>query len=145
MVKTRRKPAAEILALHDGGQRCRPSKGGRCPEHKGGRCPLALREEFARVVEDLGGAEGLAQSFPAIREAVREAIDGALPADAEDVFRPRVERRLAPLFRMAGLDLNARLGLVTFAILHRTWEAQRVFIEALGEELHQAGKAARGR
>ncbi|MBI4615015.1 MAG: hypothetical protein HY720_15490 [Planctomycetes bacterium] len=132
MVKTRRKPAAEVLALRDGGRRSRPSKGG--------QCPLALREEFARVVEDLGGVEGLAQSFPAVRRAVMEAIDGALPANAEDVFRPRVERRLAPLFRMAGLDMDARLGLVTFAILHRTWEAQRLFLEALGEELHQAAR-----
>ena len=113
MVKTRRKPAAEVLALRQG---------------------------FEQAVEDLGGVEGLAQSFPAVRRAVMEAIDGALPSNAEDVFRPRVERRLAPLFRMAGLDLGARLGLVTFAILHRTWEAQRLFLESLGEELHGAVK-----
>ncbi len=106
---------------------------------------LRLREEFDRAVEDLGSVNGLSGSFPSIRAAVRDAIDRTLPGDAEEVFRPRVERRLAPLFRLAGLDLTTRLGTVTFAILHRTWEAQRVFLEALGEELHQAGKASRGR
>ncbi|GEM_PF-2900097 len=122
MVKTRRKPAAQVLALR--------------------KTKLAVREQFERAVEDLGGVEGLAQSFPAVRGAVMEAIDGALPSDAEEVFRPRVERRLAPLFRLAGLDPTARLGLVTFAILHKSWEAQRLYLEAVGQELQHARKAA---
>lgn len=100
---------------------------------------MGLGSEFLRMAKHLGGLGNLARLFPAVRAAKSEAaVEAALPSDAAEVFEPRVERSLGPIFRRARMDLAPRLGTLSFAILHRGWEAQRLFLEAVAGELDQA-------
>lgn len=99
--------------------------------------------EFTRAVARLGGLRCLTRLFPRVRRAVLEAAETALPAEAEEVLRPRVEARIGPIFRRVGLDLAPRLELLTFAVLHRTWEAQRAYLETIAEEIDRAEKEKR--
>lgn len=101
---------------------------------------MGMGAEFLRAVARLGGLGCLTRLFPKARQAALEAVDVALPEQAEEVLRPHVERRIGPIFRRVGLDLAPRLELLTFAILHRTWEAQRVYLETVAEEIDRAEK-----
>lgn len=102
-----------------------------------------MRMEFTRAVGRLGGLRCLTRLFPRVRQAVLDAAGTALPEEAGEVLRPHVERRIGPIFRRVGLDLAPRLELLTFAVLHRTWAAQRAYLETIAEEIDRAEKEKR--
>ncbi len=104
---------------------------------------MGMRVKFTRAVAQLGGLRCLTRLFPRVRQAVLDAADTALPVEAEEVLRPHVERRLKPIFRGVGLPLAPRLELLTFAVLHRSWEAQRAYLESIAGEIDQAERRRR--
>ncbi len=104
-----------------------------------------MSAKFTRAVAQLGGLRCLTRLFPRVRQAVLDAADTALPVEAEEVLRPHVERRLRPIFRGVGLPLTPLLELLTFAVLHRSWDAQRAYLESVAGEIDQAEKGKRRR